>query len=188
LLVAATASVAAADVAYTAKLDIVDKKGEKHAVLASKLTCTTPSKCPEWSLDLGRVEGAQLVGLVDLQGEPRKVQNLPATLPESAKLPVAFVRFDDTDGAGTHWERLAVVSLEGGRAKLAWRGELAMQSKNGGGFSTINQIELVATEQGKPLALEFAQTSVPAPGDKPFRPGPPLSRHFEWKDGQYVRR
>ena len=179
VVVAAAPALAAAQPAYTAKVDIVEKDGAHRAVIASKLTCATPSKCPEWTLDLGRVDSASLVGLADLRGEPRAVKDLPATLPESAQLPAAFVRIADTDGAGTKWERLELVSLEGGRAKLIWRGELAMTATKGNGFLTVGDVALVAAKRAGPLAIELVQKSVPR--------GPQLKRRFVLKDGGYQR-
>jgi hypothetical protein len=67
-----------------------------------------------------------------------------------------------------------------------WRGEIAMTSATGGGYSTMDGIELAATEPGKPLALVFAQTSMQKPNDK-RRQSPPVRRKFVVKDGTYQR-
>ena len=186
LLVLAWSAAADAQPAYTAKVDVVDKKGEQHAVLASKLTCATPAKCPEWTLDLGRVDSATLVGVVDLYGAPHAVRDLPSSLPESAKLPAAFVIIGDVDGAGTKWTRLAAVSLEGGRAKLIWRGEIAMTKKGTAeGFAVTGEVALVATEPGKPLAIEYTLRTILPPTTK--RNGPSVQARFVMHDGTYQR-
>ena len=176
-----------------ASVELADKNGAQHAIVSSKLACGVPAKCPEWSFDLGPAEAASLIAVVDLLGEPTRVRDAAAdhapaaTLPASAKLPAVFVRTNQTDAANTKWERWAVVSLEGGRPKLIWRGEIAMTSANGSGFSTTDGVELVATEPGKPLALVFAQTSIPSPREKSRRPAPPVRRRFVVKDGTYQR-
>jgi hypothetical protein len=108
-------------------------------------------------------------------------------LPGDAKLPAAFVRTEATDAANTRWERWTLVSLEGGRPKVIWRGELAMTREKGGGFTTLDGVELVAGEVGKPLALELAQTSLPSPNEKARKPSAPLHRRFVMKDGKYQR-
>ncbi len=178
---------------YRASVELADRSGSQHAIVTSKYACGVPAKCPEWSLDLGPADAAGLIAVVDLFGEPTRVRYATAdtasaaTLPASAKLPAAFVRTNQTDAANTKWERWAIVSLEGGRAKLLWRGEIAMTSAKGAGFSTPDGVELVATEPGKPLALVYAQTSIPGPGEKPRRPPPPVRRRFVVKDGMYQR-
>ncbi len=173
-----------------ASVELTGKSGEQHAIVTAKKECGAPAKCPAWTLDLGRAETVDLLAVVDLLGEPTRVRGTPgvaptANVPASAKLPAAFVRTGQTDAANTKWERWAVVSLDGGRPKLIWRGEIAMISATGGGFSTADGVELVATEPGRPLALAFAQTSVQPPSDKPRRASPPIRRRFVMTDGTY---
>jgi hypothetical protein len=172
---------------YRASVELTDTK-PPHAVVTAKLTCATPAKCPAWTLDLGTADETGVIALVDLAGAPTHVRGTDtpaATLPGATRMPAAVVRTKVTDAANNRWERWAIVSLDSGRAKLVWRGELAMRSANGGGFTTDGGIELVATEPGKPLALAFAQLSIPKPGDK-SKPRP-LMRRFVFKNGAYQR-
>jgi hypothetical protein len=172
--------------AYRARVELEDKDGAPHAIVTSKLACTAPAKCPEWTLDLGHADSVGLVALVDLLGAPTRVRDVPGQnqltldLPASAKLPAAFVRTSQLDAADTRWERWAIISIEGGKPKVIWRGEIAMTTAKGGGFATGDGVELVATDSGKPLALELVQTTVPA------RPSAPaVHRRFVIKDGTY---
>ena len=192
VLVIASAAVAAAQPAYTAKVEIIDKKGEHHAIVTSKLTCATPAKCPEWTLDLGRVDRAELLGVIDLRGAPTTVllhttgADIITHLPESAKLPAAFVRIEDVDGAGTSWTRIAAVSLEGGRAKAIWRGELVRHKKGTmDGFIITGDMSLVATAPDQPLAIEYDLHTILPPTTK--RNGPTVHQRFVMKDGRYQR-
>jgi hypothetical protein len=196
LVLVFAAATAHADAEYRARVELSDKTGAHHATVTSKRTCSVPAKCPEWTLDLGPADSADLIRVVDLRGEPMRVRSGdsssdsnadPSSLPDSAKWPAAFVRTVATDAANTRWERWAIVSLEGGRTKLLWRGELAMTPAKGGGFATSDGIELVATEPGQPLALVFAQTAIAAPSEKAHRPAQPLKRRFVVKDGTYQR-
>ena len=178
---------------YRARVELVDKDGAQHAIVSSKYACGVPAKCPEWTLDLGRVESANLIAVVDLLGEPTRLRSAAAdssptaTLPGSAKMPAAVVLTNQTDAANTQWERWAVVSLESGRATLIWRGEIAMTSPAGSGFATPDGVELVSTQPGKPLAIVFAQTSISGPTEKAHRPNRPVRRRFVMKDGTYQR-
>jgi len=181
LLVATSSAVAAAQPAYTAKLDIVDKDGAHRAVIATKLTCATPAKCPEWSLDLGRVDKAELVGLADLRGDARALRDLPAAIPEAAKLPAAFVRVDDTDGAGTHWTRLVVVGIEG-RPKVLLRAELEMIKERGDSFRIREDVQLAPTATGDPLAIEYVVWIGRHNSKAPDRP---RKRRFVMTNGTY---
>jgi hypothetical protein len=183
--------VAAVPAAFSASVALADKDGAPHAIVTSKRACTTPAKCLEWTLDLGRADSVGLVALVDLLGEPTRVRDVPGQnalaleLPASAKLPAAFVRTSQLDAADTRWERWAVISIEGGKPKVIWRGEIAMTPAKGGGFATRNGVELVATEPGKPLALAFVQTTVPEPTNKRQLSAPAVRRRFVIKDGTY---
>ena len=174
--------------AYRAQVELADVGGAPHAIVTSKLACSTPAKCPEWTLDLGRAESVGLLALVDLFGAPARVRESPGDttlaleLPASAKLPAAFVRTGSIDAANTRWDRWAVVSIEAGKPKVIWRGEIAMTTANGGGFVTSNGVELVATEPGKPLALTFDQTTVPSNNRAS---APVVHRRFVLKDGTY---
>jgi hypothetical protein len=176
---------------YRASVELADTNGAVHAIVTAKLVCGKPAKCPAWTLDLGPADDTELVALVDLLGPPTHLRNADAladrtgTLPGSAKLPAAFVRTKATDAAKNRWERWAIVSLVDGRAKLIWRGELAMTPEKGGGFSTNDGVELVATEPDKPLALVLVQTAVPKPNEKAHPAGKPVSRRFVFKDGAY---
>jgi hypothetical protein len=178
---------------YRASVELADTNGAIHAIVTAKLECGKPAKCPAWTLDLGPADDTALVALVDLRGAPTHLRNADAladrtgTLPGSAKLPAAFVRTKATDAASNRWERWAIVSLVDGRAKLIWRGEIAMTAEKGGGFSTNDGVELVATEPDKPLALVFAQTAIPKPNEKAHLPGKPMPRRFVFKDGAYQR-
>jgi hypothetical protein len=174
---------------YRATVEIADKQGLKHAVVTSKLSCSVPAKCPAWTLDLGAADAAEVLTLVDLGGEPTRVHTAAIqptpTLRGSAKLPAAFVRTIATDAANTRWERWTLVSLEAGRAKVIWRGEIEMRPDKGGGYTTPDGIALVATEPGQPLALELDQ--LPSANDKARRPAKPVRRRFIMKDGTYQR-
>jgi hypothetical protein len=185
---AAVGAARADEPVYRATVEVANKEGANHAMVTSKLSCATPAKCPEWTLDLGPADAAELITLVDLRGDPTRVRypaTKPAvTLPGSAKVPVAFVRTTVADAVNTRWERWTIVSLEAGRAKAIWRGEITMSPDKGGGFSTADGIDLVATQAGQPLAIEFDQTQVPAPKDKP-RKTKPVHRRFVMKDGTY---
>ena len=178
---------------YRASVELADTNGAIHAIVTAKLVCGRPAKCPAWTLDLGPADDTELVALVDLLGEPTHLRNADAlagrtgTLPGSAKLPAAFVRTKATDAANSRWERWAIVSLVDGRAKLIWRGEIAMTPEKGGGFSTNDGVELVATEPNKPLALVLVQTAIPKPNEKAHPPGKQVSRRFVLKDGAYQR-
>jgi hypothetical protein len=185
---------AVADVAPAGvRVELADKDGAPHAVVTSKLACTTAAKCLEWTLDLGRADSVGLVTVVDLLGEPTRVRDVAGEstsaleLPASAKLPAAFVRTVQLDAADTRWERWAVISIEGGKPKVIWRGEIAMTPAKGGGFATPDGVELAATEPGKPLALAFVQTTVPAPTNKRQVSAPGVRRRFVIKDGTYQR-
>jgi hypothetical protein len=177
------------DAVYRASVELADKGGAPHAVVTSKLACSAPAKCPEWTLDLGHADSVGLVALVDLLGEPTRVRDVPGQnkltldLPASARLPAAFVRTSQLDAANTRWERWAIVSIEGGKPKVIWRGELAMTTAKGAGFATTDGVELVATEPGKPLALAFVQSTVPEPTTK-HAPSA-VHRRFVIKDGTY---
>jgi hypothetical protein len=177
--------------AFRASVELADKGGAPHAIVTSKLACTAPAKCPEWTLDLGRADSVGLVALVDLLGEPTRVRDVPGQstsaleLPASAKLPAAFVRISQLDAADTRWERWAVVSIEGGKPKVIWRGEIAMTPAKGGGFATPDGVELAAMEPGKPLALVFVQTTVPESTNKRQLAAPAVRRRFVIKDGTY---
>ena len=185
----AVADVAAASV----RVELADKDGAPHAIVTSKLACTTAAKCLEWTLDLGRVDSVGLVAIVDLLGEPTRVRDVPGQstsaleLPASAKLPAAFVRTIQVDAADTRWQRWAVISIESGKPKVIWRGEIAMTPAKGGGFATPDGVELVATEPGKPLALAFVQTTVAEPTNKRQLAAPAVRRRFVIKDGTYQR-
>src|SRR5215468_10901810 len=116
---------------YRANVALADKEGARHAIVTSKLTCSTPAKCPEWTLDLGPADAASVLVLVDLFGKPAHVRYAKNTaaaslvLPGDAKLPAAIVRTEALDAENTRWERWTLLSLEGGRPKVIWRGELA---------------------------------------------------------------
>ncbi|HEY1817727.1 MAG TPA: hypothetical protein VGG74_35545 [Kofleriaceae bacterium] len=184
-----TSDAVADNAVYRASVELVDMGGAPHAIVTSKLGCSAPAKCPEWTLDLGHAESVGLIGLVDLLGEPTRVRDVPGQtkltleLPASARLPAAFVRTSQLDAADTRWERWAIVSIEGGKPKVIWRGELAMTTAKGGGFTTHDGVDLVATEPGKPLALVFVQTTVPEPTNK--HPAAAIHRRFVIKDGTY---
>jgi hypothetical protein len=192
VVVSSTAAAWADTPAYRASVELADTSGAIHAIVTSKLACSTPAKCPAWTVDLGPAD-AGLVAVVDLLGEPTHLHNADAladrtgSLPGTAKLPAAVVRTKATDAANNRWERWAIVSLVEGRARVIWRGELAMTPEKGGGFTTNDGVELVATEPGKPLALVFAQTVVPKPNEKAHPPGKPVARRFVLKDGAYQR-
>jgi hypothetical protein len=193
LVVIASTATSRAEPAYRASVELADTNGAVHAIVTAKLVCDTPAKCPAWTLDLGPADDAGLVAVVDLLGEARHLSNADAladrtgSLPGSAKLPAAFVRTKATDAASNRWERWTIVSLVEGRAKSIWRGELAMTPEKGGGFSTSDGIELVATQPGKPLALVFVQTTIPNPNEKAHPPSKPVTRRFVLKDGTYQR-
>jgi len=196
VVVASTAGAARGDDAapvYRASVELADTNGAVHAIVTTKLVCGRPAKCPAWTLDLGPADDTELVALVDLLGQPTHLRNGDAlanrtgTLPGSAKLPAAFVRTKATDAARNRWERWAIVSLVDGRPKLIWRGEIAMTPEKGGGFSTNDGVELVATELDKPLALVFVQTAIPKPNEKAHPPSKLVSRRFVFKDGAYQR-
>ncbi|HEY1549017.1 MAG TPA: hypothetical protein VGG28_14435 [Kofleriaceae bacterium] len=179
VLVLVLAREAAADDSDHARVELVDKGGAPHAIITTKVACP---RCPEWTLDLGRADAVALVALVDLRGSPTRVRgSTPAMtldLAASATQPAAFVRISQTDAENTRWERWAVVELDG-KPAVIWRGEIAMTTAKGTGFATTDGVELVATDAGKPLALDFVQTPVPATK----RPG--VHRHFVIKDGAY---
>jgi hypothetical protein len=175
---------------YHAKVELADKDGAPHAIVTTKLACVAPAKCPEWTLDLGRADAVGLVAAVDLLGEPTRAREVSGQephaldLPASTKLPAVFVRTSQLDAADTRWERWAVISMEGGKPKLIWRGEISMTTAKGGGFVTRDGVELVATEPGKPLALAFVQNAVPDVTNKQHAE---IRRRFVIKDGTYQR-
>jgi len=193
LVVVVSSTTARAEPAYRASVELADTNGAVHAIVTAKLACDTPAKCPAWTLDLGPADEAGLVAVVDLLGDARHLSNADAladragSLPGSAKLPAAFVRTKATDAASNRWERWTIVSLVDGRAKPIWRGELTMTPEKGGGFSTNDGIDLVATQPGKPLALVFVQTAIAKPNEKAHAPGKPVARRFVLKDGTYQR-
>ncbi len=115
--------------AFRASVELADKDGAPHAIVTSKLACTTPAKCLEWTLDLGRADSVGLVALVDLLGEPTRVRDVPGQntlvleLPGSAKLPAAFVRTSQLDAADTRWGALGrhLDRRRQAEGALAWR-------------------------------------------------------------------
>ena len=74
-------------IVYRANVALADKEGARHAIVTSKLTCSTPAKCPEWTLDLGPADAASVLVLVDLFGKPAHVRYAKDTAAASLVLP-----------------------------------------------------------------------------------------------------
>jgi hypothetical protein len=108
-------------------------------------------------------------------------EGLPTSLPASASFPAAVLVVDG--GVG---EELVIVSFRDDPPVQILSATLSQDMPGGGGFSTINSIEL--TQIGaEPLEVGFSQTSRPRPTDRPYRPGPPLRFRYRFNGTRYTR-
>jgi len=68
---------------------------------------------------------------------------------------------------------------------IIWQETVSSIYKEGGGYRTIRmQLE---QGEGEYLEIRLIQTTRPHKGEKPYMPGPPLTRKFIIKDGTYQR-
>ena len=155
--------------------------------------CPSP-RChlPPFPLGLGRVQRPQAV---DLQGPPFAFQHRATLDGETHGAPPvtagalfpAVMLLIGSESGGVSETRLVIVSLRGDQPAQIFSDALSSHHPGGGGFSTINSIKLESTGPG-PLEINYSQTTVPGPSDKPFRPGPPLHRRFQFDGTRYQRK
>lgn len=82
---------------------------------------------------------------------------------------------------------LVVVSLRDDPPKqLLWL-PLNRREPDGSGLSTLGEPRWVRTHADQPLTVQVEQTSLPAEGEEPYRPGPPLREEWRWDGAGYVR-
>ena len=147
-------------------------------------------------------EGTTIItqGIVDLAGDPfiyahqrAWESKLPKHTAERPRLPAALVQLAHApkDKALGRRELLFLILLptaDRPAPTVAWRQTLSSSSPHGGGFSTINDIHFVRPEgaaEGSPLVIELDSTSIPAPGDTPYMPGPPMQERFTLQGDAY---
>jgi hypothetical protein len=187
-----TATASAAPVAAgELTLEIGSAKAGKgtRAVLRVTAPCAA-GRCERAPFDLGPVSVGQ-AGLVDLLGPSVRIQQqldlfgegggLSKSLPASAGFPAAVLVVDDPHGS-----RLVIVSYRDAAPVQILSVSLSEHGPGGGGFSTINSVELTQAGAG-PLEVHFAQTSLPRAGDRPYRPGPPLHFRYRFDGTRYTR-
>jgi len=133
------------------------------------------------------LSGRICLGWFDLAGAPTNVnfqyppqsEATPCTQKKTMVMPALFVKTYDQKDHQTLGEVL--IPDNGGMISI-WRGPLRSSW-----LSAINSIQLVRAENGSNvLDISIYYTSLPAKGDKPFRPGPPIERRYTYRDGAYV--
>jgi hypothetical protein len=184
----AVAAATAVAGAYTVEVGSAKVNGGTRTVLRVAAPCAA-GRCDRAPFDLGWVSSVRKAGLVDLLGPSVRVQHqdmfggdgLPSSLPASAGFPAAVLVVDDPLGT-----RLVILSLRDDPPVQILSVALAESRPGGGGFSTINAVELTQAGAG-PLEVHFAQTSLPGPGARPYRPGPPLRFRYRFDGASYKR-
>lgn len=63
--------------------------------------------------------------------------------------------------------------------------EVAYQREDDGGFSSLDTFSLEQDVHSDWPLVTLTQTSLPVPGDRVFRPGPPTTRTYCFRDGAY---
>jgi len=70
---------------------------------------------------------------------------------------------------------------EEGRARKVLTLALSRHYKDGGGFSSLDHIQIVRDASQSEIAfLAVTQTSIPSKKDRPFMPGPPITRVYRY--------
>ena len=133
---------------FHASVELVDKNGEPHAIVTSKLACSTPAKCPAWTLDSAAPRPCSCSRSSTCSASRRGCALPPSTsrrrwrwrrrrscrprscAPASSTPPTR-------DGSAGPSSR-----SEGGKPKLVWRGEIGMTTAKGGGFATTDGVGL----------------------------------------------
>lgn len=185
----------------TYAVDIVSQTfpgfGERKMAFARLMARCAGCAAEHAPLPLMEVTYRPVSGIFDLAGAPRTYahqsaaeDDLPNHTTEAMRFPVALVQLAHHPKEGPSQSELFLIALPTDahpkRVRIVWRHTLSYTNPKGGGFSTIDSVRFVRSDDAAPdapLAIELSSTSTPAPGDTPYMPGPPILERYVY-DGQ----
>jgi len=134
-----------------------------------------------------------VLALLDLQGAPFKIdlRQPPANparaqpMPQKAKKPAALVRARHKLDSGEERDTLVIVPADKS-GEILWQQTASSSLPNGGGFQSL-ELSFAKPAKGPWLDVGLLQHTVPAKGEQPFAPGPPLKLEFAYRQGAYQR-
>ncbi len=135
-------------------------------------------------------DSIRFVDILDLKGVPKTI-HLQRKMPAGnfdqktiAGLKSPALLLNVTKESTPKMDTLFLTTIKRSPSIL-WQETVSSIYKEGGGYETIKmQLE---RGEGEYLAIRLIQTTRPHKGEKPYMPGPPLTRKFIIKDGTYQR-
>jgi len=135
-------------------------------------------------------DSIRFVDILDLKGVPKTIHlqrkmpagNIDQKTITDLKSPALLLNI--TKGSTPKKDTLFLTTIS--RSPLIiWQETVSSIYEDGGGYKTIRmQLE---QGEGEYLEIRLIQTTRPHKGEKPYMPGPPLTRKFIIKDGTYQR-
>jgi len=149
--------------------------------------------CPGKPLSLPSASELAVAALVDLQGAPfkldlRQIPKDPARaqpLPQKPRSPALLVRARHKLDSGELRDTLVLISTAKS-PKILLQEPSSSTMPDGGGFQSL-ELGFAKPARGAMLELALLQHSLPARGQQPFSPGPPLTLQFTHRQGAYQR-
>lgn len=135
-------------------------------------------------------DSIRFVDILDLKGDPRTVhlrrKNPAGNIDEKTisvmKSPALLFNIAKES---TRREDTLVLTTISRSPLIIWQETVSSIYKDGGGYETIRM--QLGQGEGDYLEIRLIQTTLPHKREKPYMPGPPLTRKFIIKDGTYQR-
>lgn len=145
--------------------------------------------CPGDPVSLPTASALAVMAIVDLQGAPFKLDlrkpPKAQAVPQKPKSPAALILARHKLDSGE--ERDTLVLLSAAKAPEILLQEITRSTLPNGGGHESTELSLVKPPRGPWLDLRLLQHTLPAKGQQPFAPGPPLALQFAYRDGAYQR-
>jgi hypothetical protein len=151
------------------------------------------SPCAGKPASMPTASSLALAALADLQGAAFKLdlKQLPKDpagaqpLPKQPGKPAALVLARHKLDSGELRDTLVLLSASD-KVEVLWRETASSTPASGGGFQSL-ELGFVRAAAEPWLELTLLQHSLPAKGDPAYRPGPPLTLRFAYRQGAYHR-
>jgi hypothetical protein len=105
--------------------------------------------------------------------------------PQKPGSPALVVRARHKLGSGELRDTLVLLSAAR-TPKILLQEPSSSTMPDGSGFQTL-EVSFTKPARGSMLDIALLQHSLPARGQQPFSPGPPLTLHFTYRQGAYQR-